>query len=99
VKVFYRYRTSASVFIRNNLNLNVTLLVFINVFRWLDPGAFGTLGVGGGFALGAKLVCPESEVWVVYGDGTVGYSIAEFDTFKRHNVSGKINFRRIYVNF
>jgi len=24
--------------------------------RWLDPGAFGTLGVGGGFALGAKLV-------------------------------------------
>lgn len=23
--------------------------------RWLDPGAFGTLGVGGGFALGAKL--------------------------------------------
>lgn len=22
---------------------------------WLDPGAFGTLGVGGGFALGAKL--------------------------------------------
>ena len=29
---------------------------------WLDPGAFGTLGVGGGFALGAKLVRPESEV-------------------------------------
>uniref|UniRef100_A0A672IW88 2-hydroxyacyl-CoA lyase 2 n=1 Tax=Salarias fasciatus TaxID=181472 RepID=A0A672IW88_SALFA len=30
--------------------------------RWLDPGAFGTLGVGGGFALGAKLCRPESEV-------------------------------------
>ncbi len=30
---------------------------------WLDPGAFGTLGVGGGFALGAKLVRPESEVF------------------------------------
>ena len=29
---------------------------------WLDPGAFGTLGVGAGFALGAKLVRPESEV-------------------------------------
>ncbi|XP_031565724.1 acetolactate synthase-like protein, partial [Actinia tenebrosa] len=25
---------------------------------WLDPGAFGTLGVGGGFALGAKLCRP-----------------------------------------
>jgi len=31
---------------------------------WLDPGAFGTLGVGGGFALGAKLARPDSEVCV-----------------------------------
>ncbi|MCI4389781.1 hypothetical protein PGIGA_G00103000 [Pangasianodon gigas] len=51
---------------------------------WLDPGAFGTLGVGGGFALGAKLCHPDSEVWIVYGDGSLGYSVAEFDTFTRH---------------
>ena len=54
--------------------------------KWLDPGAFGTLGVGGGFALGAKLVNPDDDVWIVYGDGSLGYSVAEFDTFKRHNV-------------
>ena len=54
--------------------------------RWLDPGAFGTLGVGGGFALGAKLCRPDSEVWIVYGDGSLGYSLAEFDTYTRHNV-------------
>nr|XP_039256556.1 2-hydroxyacyl-CoA lyase 2-like [Styela clava] len=54
--------------------------------RWLDPGAFGTLGVGGGFALGAKLVRPESEVWIIYGDGSLGYSVAEFDTFTRHKL-------------
>lgn len=53
---------------------------------WLDPGAFGTLGVGGGFALGAKLVRPDSEVWIIYGDGSCGYSIAEYDTFTRHNI-------------
>ena len=53
---------------------------------WLDPGAFGTLGVGAGFALGAKLVHPESEVWVLFGDGALGYSIAEFDTFARHGI-------------
>lgn len=53
---------------------------------WLDPGPFGTLGVGGGFALGAKLSCPESEIWIIYGDGSVAYSIAEFDTFVRHKV-------------
>ncbi|XP_063061576.1 2-hydroxyacyl-CoA lyase 2 [Engraulis encrasicolus] len=52
--------------------------------RWLDPGAFGTLGVGGGFALGAKLCRPDSEVWIVYGDGSLGYSVAEYDTFTRH---------------
>ncbi|XP_037088038.1 LOW QUALITY PROTEIN: 2-hydroxyacyl-CoA lyase 2-like [Pollicipes pollicipes] len=51
---------------------------------WLDPGAFGTLGVGGGFALGAKLARPDAEVWLVYGDGSCGYSVAEFDTFTRH---------------
>uniref|UniRef100_UPI00358F2583 2-hydroxyacyl-CoA lyase 2 isoform X2 n=1 Tax=Myxine glutinosa TaxID=7769 RepID=UPI00358F2583 len=54
---------------------------------WLDPGAFGTLGVGGGFALGAKLCRPEAEVWILYGDGSLGFSLAEFDTFKRHKVA------------
>jgi acetolactate synthase-1/2/3 large subunit len=53
---------------------------------WLDPGPFGTLGVGAGFALGAKLVRPSADVWVVYGDGSVGYSLAEADTFVRHGL-------------
>ncbi len=53
---------------------------------WLDPGPFGTLGVGAGFALGAKLCRPEAEVWILYGDGSAGYSLAEFDTFVRHGV-------------
>ncbi|XP_057297847.1 2-hydroxyacyl-CoA lyase 2-like [Hydractinia symbiolongicarpus] len=53
---------------------------------WLDPGAFGTLGVGGGFALGAKLVRPEAEVWIIWGDGSSAYSIAEYDTYKRFKV-------------
>lgn len=55
--------------------------------RWLDPGAFGTLGVGGGFALGAKICRPDSEVWIIYGDGSLGFSVAEFDTFTRHKVN------------
>lgn len=53
---------------------------------WLDPGVFGTLGVGGGFALGAKLVRPDAETWIFYGDGSVGYSLIEFDTYVRHKV-------------
>jgi acetolactate synthase-1/2/3 large subunit len=54
---------------------------------WLDPGVFGTLGVGGGFALGAALCRPESEVWIIYGDGACGYSLIEFDTFVRHGIA------------
>uniref|UniRef100_A0A8D2E4Y7 2-hydroxyacyl-CoA lyase 2 n=1 Tax=Sciurus vulgaris TaxID=55149 RepID=A0A8D2E4Y7_SCIVU len=54
--------------------------------RWLDPGAFGTLGVGAGFALGAKLCHPDAEVWCLFGDGAFGYSLIEFDTFVRHKI-------------
>jgi len=53
---------------------------------WLDPGPFGTLGVGAGFALAAKLVRPQAEVWVLYGDGALGFSLAEADTFARHGL-------------
>ncbi|RJP42875.1 MAG: thiamine pyrophosphate-binding protein [Desulfobacteraceae bacterium] len=52
---------------------------------WLDPGVYGTLGVGAGFALGAKLVRPEADVWLLYGDGASGYGLIEQDTFVRHN--------------
>ena len=54
---------------------------------WLDPGVFGTLGVGGGFAAGAALVKPGREVWLIYGDGSSAYSLAEFDTFARHGLA------------
>ncbi|HJV61743.1 MAG TPA: thiamine pyrophosphate-binding protein [Albitalea sp.] len=53
---------------------------------WLDPGAFGTLGVGAGFAIGAALARPGSEVWIVFGDGACGYGLVEFDSFVRHGI-------------
>ncbi|HIF29998.1 MAG TPA: thiamine pyrophosphate-binding protein [Candidatus Marinimicrobia bacterium] len=53
---------------------------------WLDPGPFGTLGVGGGFALGAKNTYKDKEVWIIYGDGACAFSLAEFDTFVRHKL-------------
>ena len=53
---------------------------------WLDPGVFGTLGVGAGFALGAALCRPNAQVWIVFGDGACGYGLVEFDTFVRHGI-------------
>ena len=29
---------------------------------------------------------PDSEVWIVWGDGACGYGLAEFDTFVRHGI-------------
>ncbi|MCS6983655.1 MAG: thiamine pyrophosphate-binding protein [Leptospiraceae bacterium] len=55
-------------------------------YCWLDPGVFGTLGVGAGFALGAKLAKPDHEVVILYGDGSCAYSLLEFDTFDRHKI-------------
>jgi acetolactate synthase-like protein len=53
---------------------------------WLDPGPFGTLGVGAGFALGAAVARPGEELWILYGDGALGFTLAEFDTFARHRI-------------
>ena len=54
---------------------------------WLDPGAFGTLGVGGGFAVGAAVARPGREIWLLYGDGSCAYSLAEIDTCVRHGLA------------
>jgi thiamine pyrophosphate-dependent acetolactate synthase large subunit-like protein len=54
--------------------------------RWLDPGVFGTLGVGGGFAMAAAQARQGAEVWLLYGDGAAGFSLVEFDTFARHGI-------------
>jgi len=53
---------------------------------WLDPGVFGTLGVGGGFAIGAAVSRPGTETWLLYGDGAAGYSLMEMDTLVRHGI-------------
>ena len=57
-----------------------------NPLSWLDPGVFGTLGCGAGFALGASLCRPDHEIWILFGDGSVGYALSEFDTFARHKI-------------
>jgi acetolactate synthase-1/2/3 large subunit len=53
---------------------------------WLDPGAFGTLGVGAGFAIGAALARPGAETWIVWGDGACGWGLAEFDSLVRQRI-------------
>jgi acetolactate synthase-1/2/3 large subunit len=54
---------------------------------WLDPGPFGCLGAGPGYALAAKLARPERQVVLLLGDGAFGFSGMEFDTLARHGVN------------
>jgi acetolactate synthase I/II/III large subunit len=53
---------------------------------WLDPGPFGCLGCGPGYALAAKLAHPERQVVLLLGDGAFGFSGMEWDTLARHGV-------------
>lgn len=53
---------------------------------WLDPGPFGCLGAGPGYALAAKLAHPDRQVVLLLGDGAFGFSGMEFDTLCRHGV-------------
>jgi acetolactate synthase-1/2/3 large subunit len=54
---------------------------------WLDPGPFGCLGTGPGYALAAKLAHPERQVVLLVGDGAFGFAGMEFDTLARHGVN------------
>jgi acetolactate synthase I/II/III large subunit len=53
---------------------------------WMDPGPFGCLGSGPGFALAAKLARPDRQVCLLLGDGAFGFAGMEFDTLVRHGV-------------
>ncbi|WP_320671039.1 acetolactate synthase [Patulibacter defluvii] len=53
---------------------------------WLDPGPFGCLGSGPGYALAAKLAHPDRQVVLLQGDGAFGFSGMEYDTLARHGV-------------
>jgi acetolactate synthase-1/2/3 large subunit len=53
---------------------------------WLDPGPYGCLGSGPGYALAAKLAHPERQVVLILGDGAFGFAGMEYDTLARHGV-------------
>lgn len=51
--------------------------------QWMDPGALGSLGVGTGFAMAAKLAHPQKEVVCLYGDGSFGMTAFDMETAQR----------------
>jgi acetolactate synthase-1/2/3 large subunit len=54
---------------------------------WVDPGPYGCLGSGPGYALAATLAFPERQVVLLVGDGAFGFAGMELDTLARHGVA------------
>jgi acetolactate synthase I/II/III large subunit len=53
---------------------------------WLDPGPFGCLGCGPGYALAARLAYPDRQVVLLLGDGALGFSGMELESMVRHHL-------------
>ncbi|HEU4399477.1 MAG TPA: acetolactate synthase [Actinomycetota bacterium] len=53
---------------------------------WLDPGPYGCLGTGLGYALAARLARPGGQVVLLLGDGAAGFSLMDVDTLVRHRL-------------
>ena len=53
---------------------------------WLDPGPYGCLGTGLGYAIAARIARPEAQVVLLLGDGAAGFSLMDADTLVRHGL-------------
>jgi acetolactate synthase-1/2/3 large subunit len=54
--------------------------------NWLDPGPYGCLGAGLGYAVAARLARPAAQVVLLLGDGAAGFSLMDVDTLVRHRL-------------
>jgi acetolactate synthase-1/2/3 large subunit len=53
---------------------------------WLDPGPYGCLGTGMGYALGARVTYPDRQVCVLMGDGAAGFSLMDVESLARQKL-------------
>lgn len=53
---------------------------------WLDPGPYGCLGTGMGYAMAARIARPDRQVVVMMGDGAAGFSLLDVDSLVRHGL-------------
>ncbi|MBI2288588.1 MAG: biosynthetic-type acetolactate synthase large subunit, partial [Chloroflexi bacterium] len=58
--------------------------------RFISSGGLGTMGFGLPAAIGAKIGCPDSTVWLIDGDGSFQMTIQELATIAQENVAVKI---------
>ena len=55
--------------------------------RRIINGVAGAIGGGICYAIGAKLASPQSDVFLLMGDGTAGFHFSEFETAAREEIA------------
>ncbi|CAB4879795.1 MAG: biosynthetic-type acetolactate synthase large subunit [Actinobacteria bacterium] len=58
--------------------------------RWINSGGLGTMGFGLPAAIGAQIGCPDSQVVVVAGDGSIQMNSQEFATCVQEKLPIKV---------
>jgi thiamine pyrophosphate-dependent acetolactate synthase large subunit-like protein len=53
---------------------------------WLDPGPYGCLGTGLGYAMGARVTYPDRQICVLLGDGAAGFSLMDAESLARQGL-------------
>ncbi|MFI7430487.1 acetolactate synthase [Micromonospora sp. NPDC049836] len=53
---------------------------------WLDPGPYGCLGTGLGYAMGARVSHPDRQICVLMGDGAAGFSLMDVESLARQRL-------------
>ncbi|WP_018218855.1 acetolactate synthase [Salinispora vitiensis] len=53
---------------------------------WLDPGPYGCLGTGMGYAMGARVTHPDRQICVLMGDGAAGFSLLDVESLVRQRL-------------
>ncbi len=53
---------------------------------WLDPGPYGCLGTGMGYAMGARISYPDRQICVLMGDGAAGFSLMDAESLVRQKL-------------
>jgi len=53
---------------------------------WLDPGPYGCLGTGAGYAIGARVARPDAQICVLFGDGAAGFSLMDVESLVRQQL-------------
>lgn len=53
---------------------------------WLDPGPYGCLGTGLGYAMGARITYPDRQICLLLGDGAAGFSLMDAESLVRQGL-------------